>query len=211
MLQPGILRAIVVGIAATLIMTIVMYRLPVIGYPAIDAISSLGALSPYVAAFLPFRISPYLLGVAVHLMIGVILALIYAVLFYSSLPGPKWFKGVVFSFLPWLFAITLLGPSLQFVSRSLRPASSSPIASPSTPVNPGTPPGTADPYDPPVDPGGPQQTNSPAAPLLNPWIPSAADRTATCPQLPSLILHLIYGLVLGIFYRHRFVAVKVLR
>lgn len=211
MIQPGILRAIIVGIVATLIMTIVMYRLPVIGYPAIDVISSLGALSPYVGAFLPFRVSPYLLGVVVHLMIGVILALIYAVLFYSSLPGPKWFKGVVFSFLPWLFAITLLGPSVQLASQIFRPTSSSSIANPSTPVNPCTPPGTVNPYDPPMNPCAPQQTNSSEATLPNPWIPSATDRAAICPQLPSLILHLIYGLALGIFYRHRFVAVKVLR
>jgi hypothetical protein len=210
MIKLSILRAISAGIVATLIMTIVMSRLPIIGYPAIDVISALGALSAYVGAYLPFRVSPYLFGAAVHFMIGVILAFIYAVLFFSSLPGPKWFKGVVFSFFLWLFVITLLGPSLQFASHILRPTSSSTVANPSIPVNPCTPPGT-DPYDPPTTPCTPQQTNPSEATLLNPWIPSATDRAATCPQLPSLIGHLIYGLVLGIFYRHRFVAVKLLR
>ena len=211
MIRLSILRAIIAGIAATLTMTIVTYNLPVIGYPAIDIISSLGALSPYVGTFVPFRISPYLLGVAVHFMIGVILALIYAVLFYSSIPGPKWFKGVVFSFFLWLFAITLLGPSVQFASQIIRPASSPPIANPCAPVNPYTSPDTLDPYDPPINPCAPQQTNPPETTFLNPWIPSPTDRTVICPQLPSLIAHLIYGVVLGILYRHRFAAVKVLR
>lgn len=73
MSQPSILRAIVAGIVATLIMTIVMYRLPVIGYPAIDVISSLSALSSYIGQFLPDRISPYLIGAGVHLMVGLVL------------------------------------------------------------------------------------------------------------------------------------------
>jgi len=53
------------------------------------------------------------MGSLIHIGIGISLALVYALLFASWLPGPGWLRGALFSLLPWLFAITLLGPSLQ--------------------------------------------------------------------------------------------------
>lgn len=204
MSQPGFLRATIVGIMATLIMTFVMYRLPVIGYPALDVISALGGLSLYIGPLLPYPVPPYFIGAGLHVIIGVILALIYALFFYFSLPGPNWFKGTVFSLLPWLFVITLLEPSIHLASRLLFAPPSSPIVNPCAPANPCTAPGTATPRAPrPTTVSGPKS--------INPWIPEVADRSGTCPQLPSLILHLVYGFVVGVFYRHRTDPVKVLR
>jgi len=101
------------GVVGTAIMTIVMYSLPVIGLPRMDIMAALGSV-------FPFKISPYVAGFLVHFGIGIAMALGYALFFFGWIPGPNWLKGVVFSLLPWLFAITLLVPSLRRRKRRKR-------------------------------------------------------------------------------------------
>jgi len=64
--------------------------------------------SSWIAGLVTFV--PYLGGV-----IGLTLALLYASLFAGRLPGPGWFRGALFSLLPWLFAITLMAPTMAAV------------------------------------------------------------------------------------------------
>lgn len=192
----------------------------------------------------PFKISPYIFGFLVHFGIGIGLTFIYAAFFFGWIPGPYWLRGAIFSLLPWLFAITLLGPSLQVASRIFATASSGP-ANPCAIVNPCAPKTTTNPCAPkaanpcapqtanpcavktPVNPCAPQTANpcgakpanpcavkptnpcaakptNPCAPAaINPCAPGAQAQGGIPPQVLSLIVHLIYGAVVGALYRPR--------
>ncbi|MGH7831174.1 MAG: DUF6789 family protein [Candidatus Binatia bacterium] len=235
--------ALKAGIAGTAIMTVIMYSLPLIGIPRMDIMAALGSI-------FPLKISPYILGFLIHFGIGIALALIYAAFFYSWLPSPNWLKGILFSLLPWLFAITLLGPSLQLVSRVLGAAPSISSANPCATANPCAPKATVNPCAPkvfnpcapanpcavkiPVNPCAPQTANpcatkpanpcapgavnpcavpanpcaakpsNPCAPAaVNPCAPGAQAQGNIPPQVLSLIVHVIYGAVVGALYRPR--------
>ena len=195
-------NALKAGILGTVVMTVVMYGLPVIGLPSMDIMAALGAV-------FPFRISPYILGSLVHFGVGIVLALTYSAFFYWWLPGASWLKGLLFSLLPWLFAITLLGPSLQFASRILGAASpmANPCAvanpcAPKTPVNPCAPQ-IANPCAATPNPCAAKQINPCAPKNVNPCAPGAASQGGIPPQALSLALHLVYGVVLGALYRPR--------
>ncbi len=230
------ISALKAGILGTVIMTIIMYSLPIIGLPPMDIMAALGSV-------FPFKISPYILGSLIHLVNGIALAFIFVLFFHSWLPGPNWLRGALFSLLPWLFAITLLGPSLQLASKILGAssgASANPCAianpcaaktpinpcalkpvhpcAPKSPVNPcavkarANPCATAS-----KNPCAPQTANpcgvanpcaaKPVNPCAdtsaNPCAPGAASQASIPPQALSLFAHLIYGAVLGAFYRPR--------
>lgn len=213
--------AVIAGFVGTIIMSIVMYGLPLIGIPPMDVVAALGSI-------FPLKISPYILGALVHFGNGVVLALIYAAVFYPWLPGPNWLRGALFSLLPWLFAITLLGPSLQLASRIFGAASSSSAANPCAVVNPCAPkapvnpcasqkvnpcspkspanpcaPAVANPCGAPTNPCAAKPANPCAAKPANPCAPGAAAQGGIPPQILSLVVHLIYGAVVGGLYRPR--------
>ena len=183
------------GILGTVIMTIIMYGLPpLMGLPPMDVMAALGSV-------FPFKISPYIFGAFIHLFNGIALAFIFVLFFHSWLPGPNWLRGVLFSLLPWLFAITLLGPSLQLASQILgagSPAAANPcsIANPCAPVNPCA-------AKAPVNPCAPQTANPCAPKAANPCAPGASSQASIPPQILSLLIHLIYGGAVGAFYRPR--------
>ena len=176
----------------------------------------------------PLRISPYLLGAVAHFGFGIVLAIIYAVFFYSWLPGPTWLRGALYSLLPWLFAITLLGPSLQLAAQIFG-AGSSGAANPRAASNPCAPkaknpcapssanpcaanPCAVKPTNPcAVNPCAVKPSTNPCAVQKNPCAVQAANPCAAGPsaqggippQVLSLIVHLIYGGIIGAFYRPR--------
>ena len=227
--QVNLLSAVKAGIWATVVMTIMMYGLPpLMGLPAMDIMAALGSV-------FPFKISPYIFGSLGHFGFGIVLGLIYAAFFFGWLPGPRWLKGAIFSFLPWLFAITLLGPSLQMASRIFGTASSgsanpyavaNPCApktkNPCAPVNPCATKAPANPCGqqaanpcaakpanpcaakgPATNPCAGQPANPCAAAAANPCAPGTASQGGIPPQILSLMGHLIFGGVLGAFYRPR--------
>jgi hypothetical protein len=213
------------GIVATLIMTLVMYGLPLVGLPAMDIMAALGAV-------FPLQVSPYLMGAIAHFANGIVLAVIYALFFHSWLPGPSWLRGAIYSLLPWIFAVTLLGPSLQ-TARQLFATEAPRAANPCAPVNPCAAPVPANPCAPqpanpcasqaanpcaPVNPCAPRLANPCAPPAnpcaaqpanpcgpapANPCAPQAAAAGGIPPQVLSLIVHLIYGAVVGALYRSK--------
>src|SRR3989338_2754258 len=208
------------GILGTVIMTIIMYGLPpLMGGPPMDIMAALGSV-------FPFKISPYIFGFLVHFGIGIGLTFIYAAFFFVWLPGPHWLRGALFSLLPWLFAITLLGPSLQLASQVFGTTSSG-AANPCAMANPCAPKAKnpCAPINPcaakaPVNPCAPQTANpcaakpvnpcaakapvNPCAPkAANPCAPGASSQAGIPPQILSLVIHLIYGGAVGAFYRPR--------
>ena len=200
--QVDLIGAVKAGFLATVIMTVVMYALPLIGIPPMDIMAALGSV-------FPFKFSPYILGSLVHLGNGIVLALIYAAFFYPWLPGPGWLRGAIFSLLPWLFAITLLGPSLQLASQIFGTASSG-ATNPCAVSNPCAPKAKnpCAPANPcatkaPANPCAPQAANPCAAAAANPCAPGATAKGGLPPQVLSLVVHLIYGGIVGALYRPR--------
>ena len=208
------------GILGTVVMTIIMYGLPpLMGLPPMDVMAALGSV-------FPFKISPYIFGSFIHLFNGIALAFIFVLFFHSWLPGPNWLRGVLFSLLPWLFAITLLGPSLQLASQILgagSPAAANPCSianpcapkakNPCAPVNPCAAKAPVNPCAPqtanpcaakPVNPCAAKAPVNPCAPkAANPCAPGASSQASIPPQILSLLIHLIYGGAVGAFYRPR--------
>jgi uncharacterized membrane protein YagU involved in acid resistance len=62
-----------------------------------------------------------ILGWAAHLMIGIVLALIYAMFALPNLPGPAAVRGALFSLAPWLIAQVVVMPmmGMSLFSRSM--------------------------------------------------------------------------------------------
>ena len=217
--QVNPISALKAGILGTVIMTIMMYSLPLIGLPPMDIMAALGSV-------FPFKISPYIFGAFIHLFNGIALAFVFVLFFRSWLPGPNWLKGMLFSFLPWLFAITLLGPSLQLASQILgagSPAAANPCSianpcapkakNPCAPINPCAAKAPVNPCAPqtanpcaakPVNPCAAKAPVNPCAPkAANPCAPGASSQAGIPPQILSLLIHLIYGGAVGAFYRPR--------
>jgi hypothetical protein len=49
---------------------------------------------------------------ALHLAVGVVLALLYGSIAEPRLPGPGWLRGALFAMIPWLLSLTLAFPLL---------------------------------------------------------------------------------------------------
>lgn len=136
-----------------------------------------------------------------HLAIGVSLALLYALVFERILPGPRWVRGATFALLPWLFAITLMGPAMAWLESTIARAEARPAADPAVArlVNPcGVTPAP--------QPANPCASQPRAARPAN---PCAAAPASTAPASPwllrtmSLMAHLAYGVVVAAVYRRR--------
>ena len=95
-------RAVLAGLVGTGVMTAVgVWLAPLMGMPAMNPAAMLaGAMGGNVA-----------LGWIGHLMIGTILALIYAVV-VRWLPGPPAARGALYGVAPWLMAQILVMPMM---------------------------------------------------------------------------------------------------
>lgn len=174
--------AILAGAVGTVAMTVLMYAAPLMGLPPMDLLLALGSM-------VPVGIPPYIAGGLMHLAIGVVLAIGYAAIFERILPGPRWARGVMFSLLPWLFAITLMGPMMSWAQAAGAPAEAGAVANPCAVQ--------------------PQAANPCAAAAPKPVNPCAAGtQTADAPnpwllRTMSLMAHLLYGGVVAVVYRRR--------
>lgn len=183
-------RAVLAGFLGTLAMTVFMYGWPLVGLPRMDILAALGGV-------FPSELSPYLLGSVIHFGIGISLAAAYAFLFDPWLRGPGWLRGALFSLLPWLFAITLLGPSLLIATEFFKgkPAATANPCSVANPcavraVNPCA--ATA---------SNPCAAKANPCAVANPCGAGSASSSGPSPQVMSLVVHLVYGVVLGAAYR----------
>lgn len=95
-------KAIIAGLVATLVMTAVgLWVAPMMGIPAMNPAQLLaGAMGGSI-----------LLGWMGHLMIGVILAIGYAIV-APALPGPAWLRGALYGIAPWLLAQIVVMPMM---------------------------------------------------------------------------------------------------
>lgn len=186
--------AVLAGVLGTLAMTMLMYGAPLMGLPPMDLLGALGGL-------VPLGISPYVVGGLMHLGIGVSLAVLYGLVFERILPGPRWIRGATFALLPWLFAITLMGPAMAWLESTIARAEARSGADPTVAkiVNPcsATPAG---------QPANPCAVQPRAAKPANPCAAAPAGAASASPWLlraMSLMAHLAYGTVVAMVYRRR--------
>jgi hypothetical protein len=52
--------------------------------------------------------------IALHVVLGLVWAIVYARFFEQRLSGPGWRRGMLFSLLPWLFSLLILLPAAMF-------------------------------------------------------------------------------------------------
>jgi len=190
------------GLVGTLAMTALMYAAPLMGLPPMDLLRALGGV-------FPMGISPYVVGGLMHLGIGVTLALLYAVIFERILPGPRWLRGAMFSFLPWLFAITLMGPAMAWVQAAANPpAEAQRVTNPCGASKPANPCGVR-PTTKLANPCGIQPKAANPCGAVTPKPANPCGAVASGAQVPtpwllrmmSLMAHLVYGAVMGSLYR----------
>jgi uncharacterized membrane protein YagU involved in acid resistance len=102
-MQPSITRVLAAGVVGTLVMTAVgLYVAPLMGMPRMNPADMLAGQMGGIPS----------LGWAGHLMIGVVLAVIYAKLVSGRLPGPGMLQGSLFSIAPWLMAQLIVMPMM---------------------------------------------------------------------------------------------------
>jgi uncharacterized membrane protein YagU involved in acid resistance len=102
-MQPNVTRVIAAGVVGTLVMTVVgLYVAPMMGMPPMNPAEMLAGAMGGMA----------ILGWGAHLMIGIVLALIYAYVALPHLPGPAAARGALFSLAPWLMAQVVVIPMM---------------------------------------------------------------------------------------------------
>ena len=91
----NVLGAIVAGFVGTVVISMVMAAAPMMGMPKMDIVGMLGSM---------FGKLNRPLGWMMHLMMGVVFALIYALLWSWGMGSATWLYGLVFGAVHWLVA-----------------------------------------------------------------------------------------------------------
>ncbi|GIK57426.1 MAG: hypothetical protein HND44_13005 [Chloroflexi bacterium] len=97
----NILGAIIAGVVGTIVITMVMAMAPKMGMPKMDIVGMLGSM------FSPE--SNRTLGMAMHLMMGVVFAILYALAWNTGLGTVSLLWGAVFGAIHWLIAGAMMG------------------------------------------------------------------------------------------------------
>lgn len=92
-------RAVVAGIIGTAVMTLMTMLATAMGVP----MDIPGMLSSFMG-------TPIIVGWIAHLMIGTVLAVIYAGWFAHRLPGVPWLRGALYGIFPFLLAQVAVMP-----------------------------------------------------------------------------------------------------
>jgi uncharacterized membrane protein YagU involved in acid resistance len=95
-------RAVVGGLVATAVMTVLMLMAPAMGLPPMNVGAMLGSVMGGSLA----------LGWMAHFVIGTVLAIIYGSLFATRLPGPGFVRGALYGLAPWLVAQLVVMPMM---------------------------------------------------------------------------------------------------
>lgn len=105
------IAAIIAGLAATAVMTALIYLGPMMGMPRMDMVGMLGTMVS------PDQRVAYPLGTVIHFVDGAIIALIYALLWSRGLGDPTWIWGLVFGAVHGVIAIAALPMMLRIHPR----------------------------------------------------------------------------------------------
>lgn len=97
----NILNAVIAGIVATIIFTMVLVMAPKMGMPKMDIVGLLGSMFS--------TKSNSVLGWTMHLMMGVVFALVYAFLWSLGFGTATWGIGLIFGAVHWLIVGMIMG------------------------------------------------------------------------------------------------------
>ena len=97
----NVISAIIAGLIATLVMSMVMLMAPKMGMPKMDIVGMLSTM--FSKKGIP------ILGWMMHLMMGVIFALVYTFLWSNGIGAATWIYGMVFGFAHWLIVGLIMG------------------------------------------------------------------------------------------------------
>jgi len=97
----NILSAVIAGAVASLVFSIVLAMAPRMGMPRMDIVSLLGSMFS--------AKSNQALGWMMHLMMGIVFALVYAFLWSSGISGATWVGGLIFGAVQWLVVGMVMG------------------------------------------------------------------------------------------------------
>ncbi len=103
MKKVNFLNVVISGVAATIAMTALMFMAPMMGMPKMNIAKMLGSMMG----------NNEMLGWIAHFMIGIILAFIYAAIFYKKFTPKGSINGLIFSFIPWLAAQLMVMPMMM--------------------------------------------------------------------------------------------------
>jgi hypothetical protein len=108
----NLIAGIVAGLVATLVMSMVLFLAPKMGMPKMDIVGLLSTM--FSKKGIP------VLGWMMHLMMGVIFALIYAFLWSNGIGASTWLYGLVFGAAHWLIVGVIMAmiPMLHVGIRS---------------------------------------------------------------------------------------------
>lgn len=96
----NILGAVIAGVVASLVFSMVLAVAPKMGMPKMDIVSLLGSM---------FGKPNQALGWMMHLMMGIVFALIYAFLWSNGIGAAIWTGGLVFGAVHWLIVGMVMG------------------------------------------------------------------------------------------------------
>ncbi|MBI4496891.1 MAG: hypothetical protein HY689_03190 [Chloroflexi bacterium] len=82
--------AIIAGLAGTAAMTMLMYAAPMMGMPKMDIIGMQGSM------FIANKATALAIGTMTHFMMGVVFALVYALVWSFGIGSPTWLWGLSF-------------------------------------------------------------------------------------------------------------------
>jgi hypothetical protein len=97
----NIVGAIVAGIVGTIVMTMVMVMAPKMGMPKMDIVGMLGSM------FSPE--SNRMVGMVMHFMMGVVFAIVYALLWNAGIGTAGLLWGLIFGAGHWLVSGLMMG------------------------------------------------------------------------------------------------------
>ncbi len=96
----NLLNAVIAGLVSTVVFTTILMMAPKMGMPKMDIVGLLGSM---------FGRPNQALGWMMHLMMGVIFALIYAFLWSNGIGAATWTGGLIFGAVHWLIAGLVMG------------------------------------------------------------------------------------------------------
>ncbi len=97
----NILSAVIAGVVASLVFSMILAMAPKMGMPKMDIVSLLGSMFS--------TKSNLALGWMMHLMMGIVFALIYAFLWSSGISGATWLGGLILGAAQWLIVGMVMG------------------------------------------------------------------------------------------------------
>ena len=97
----NILNAVIAGVTASLVFSFVLAMAPKMGIPKMDIVDLLGSMFS--------ARTNQALGWTMHLMMGIVFALIYALLWSSGISAATWVGGLIFGAVQWLVVGMVMG------------------------------------------------------------------------------------------------------